>query len=82
MSVLYVRNFPQELHCKIRNLAARRHRSVGAEVIVLVEQALKQETIQEQRSESLKNIAKRRRSHVSSSESTDSLTLLREDRSR
>jgi len=82
MPTLYVRNFPEELRRKIQKLAARRHRSMGAEVIVLVEQSLEQEAVRERRSEALKNIAERRKSYIAPPESTDSLTMLREDRDR
>ena len=82
MPTLYVRNFPDDLHRKIRDLAAQKQRSVGAEVIVLVEQGIKQESLIRSRSEVLGNIAKRRRSYQSPPGAADSLTLLREDRER
>ena len=82
MHTLYVRNLPDDLYSKIRQLAARRRRSMGAEVIVLIEQALQQEAALEKQMEALDRIAERRASYKAPADSTDSLTLLREDRSR
>lgn len=79
MSTLYVRNFPDDLHSKVRTLAAQRKRSLGAEVIVLVEEGIKNEDIWERRAQALESIARRRRS---SPKSSNSLELLREDRDR
>ena len=82
MPTLYVRNFPEDLHRKIRSRAVRRHRSVGLEVIVLVEQALEHEAVRERRSEAMRNIARRRGCYTSPAGSADTLTMLREDRDR
>jgi plasmid stability protein len=79
MPTLYVRNLPDDLDKRIRSRAARERRSLGAEVIVLLEEALENEAIRERRSQALENIARRRRSMPKSS---DSLALLREDRNR
>ncbi|MCX6377331.1 MAG: hypothetical protein NTU88_15070 [Armatimonadetes bacterium] len=79
MPTLYVRDCPDDLHRKLRARAARERRSLGAEVIVLLEEALEHEAIRERRSQALENIARRRRSMPKSS---DSLDLLREDRNR
>jgi len=79
MSTLYVRDFPDELHRKVRKQAARKHHSMGAEVIVLVEQALEHQSAQERRLKALEDIGKSRESLPRSS---DSLDLLREDRDR
>lgn len=79
MSTLYVRNLPDDLDKRIRSRAARERRSLGAEVIVLLEEALESEAIRERRSQALEDIARTRRSMPKSS---DSLDLLREDRNR
>jgi len=79
MPTLYVRNLPDDLHKRIRSRAARKRRSLGAEVIVLLEGALKTEDDRERRLQALERIAERRRAMPKSS---DSLDLLREDRNR
>jgi len=82
MPTLYVRNFPEDLYRKVRSLAAKRRRSMAAEVVVLVENALEGEAIRERRSETLRNIVERRKTQKPAAGDADSLTLLREDRSR
>lgn len=79
MSTLYVRNFPDDLHSKVRTLAAQRKRSLGAEVIVLVEEGIKNEATRERRLQALDGIG---RSRESLPRSSNSLELLREDRNR
>lgn len=79
MPTLYVRNLPDDLHKRIRSRAARKRRSLGAEVIVLLEEGLKTEDNRERGLQALERIAERRRSMPRSS---DSLELLREDRAR
>jgi len=79
MSTLYVRNFPDELYRKVRERAARDRRSIGGEVIVLLEEALKTEDDRDRRLRALEDIARRREALPKSS---DSLELLREDRNR
>lgn len=79
MPTLYVRNFPEELHEKIKVLAANDHRSVSAEVVVLLERAV---TEIEQQLEALERIRERRRRNPQPPDAVDSVTLLREDRER
>ena len=40
MPSLLIKNVPEELHRRLRDRAAREHRSLNKEVIVLIEQAL------------------------------------------
>ena len=82
MPTLYVRDFPVELHEKVKKLAKQSHRSVGAEITLLVEEALKAEAIKERSLEALKRIEARRMSYVTTGNEVDSLLLLREDRAR
>lgn len=82
MPTLYVRNLPDELHRKLKRLAAERQRSLGAQVIVLLESGLEQEALIRGRAQALEQIAKRRRGFRPPSGATDSLELLREDRKR
>lgn len=43
MPTLYVRNFPDDLYHRLRERAARNHRSISAEVIAILEHMLKKE---------------------------------------
>jgi plasmid stability protein len=82
MATLYVRNFPDELYSKVKDKAAQSRRSVSAEVVMLVDEALRVEDKQEEQAEILRRIAERRRSYTPPPGATDTLTLLREDRAR
>lgn len=82
MPTLYVRNFPDHLHRKLRERATKSHRSISAEVVVLVDEALKEEEGREKQAETLRRLAENRRSYKPSPGAQDSLTMLREDRSR
>lgn len=82
MATLHVRNLSDDLYQRLQAVASREQRSIGAEVVVLLEHALDQEALREQRMEALARIAKRRRSLPRIEGATDSLTLLREDRER
>lgn len=82
MAILHVRNFPDHLHQALQALASQEQRSLGAEVTVLLEKALEQEALCKRRTAALESITRRRRSFKVPEGSADSLTLLREDRSR
>jgi len=82
MPTLYVRDFPEELHRRVRSHAQKQRRSISADVAVLIDQALAQESRRERSLEALKRIADLRRSIVLPPDAVDSLTLLREDRAR
>ncbi len=81
MATLYVRNFPDDLYEKLRDLAKANHRSLSAQVIVLIEEALKHEELREQRLQALDNMA-RRRATLEPSSGPDSLEDIREGRDR
>mgnify|MGYP003967049711 FL=1 len=40
MSTLVIKNFPEQLHAKLKVRAAEQHRSMGQEAIVLIDAAL------------------------------------------
>ena len=82
MPTLYVRNFPDHLHRKLRERATKSHRSIGAEVAVLVERGLEDEESREEQAEALRRLAENSLSYKPSPGAPDSLTMLREDRSR
>lgn len=81
MPTLYVRDFPDELHRKLRERAEREHRSIGAEVTKIVEAALESEGLRERRLKALRNIA-RRAEALEPSTGSSSLEDIREDRGR
>ena len=82
MATLHVRNVSDDLYQTIQVLASREQRSLGAEVVVLLERAVDEEALRAQRMELLERIASRRRSFRQPEGAVDSLTLLREDRAR
>ena len=88
MPTLYVRNVPEDLYQKLQELAASQHRSISAQVLTILEQALSPQT-QQAKSETTKPITEilaesRRRRRVNPSDFglPDSTTLIREDRDR
>jgi antitoxin FitA len=88
MATLYVRNLPDDLYAKLQELAASEHRSINAQVITLLEQALKTET-QQTEDERRKNVPKlleeirlRREQLPTNIEWPDSTAMIREDRDR
>jgi plasmid stability protein len=81
MPTLHVRNVPEDLHEGLRRLAERKHRSLGAEVIALLEQALSAEEVRQAQEHLLASI-RRRRSLITSTADAESVDLLREDRAR
>jgi plasmid stability protein len=80
MATLHVRSVPDELYVRLQELAAVRQRSLSAQVITLLEQALSNEERQQQQTRLLAGI--RRRRFVPPAGSPDSVALLREDRGR
>ena len=82
MSTLYVRNFPEELHRKLRELAVRNKRSMNDEAVALICKALGEEDIYQKRASILKRIAEIRTRRPATPNSANSLELLREDRER
>jgi len=88
MATLYVRNLPDDLYAKLQELAASEHRSINAQVITLLEQALKTEA-QQTEEERRKNVPKlleeirlRREKLPSDIEWPDSTAMIREERDR
>jgi plasmid stability protein len=81
MPTLHVRNVPEDLHKELQRLAERKHRSLSAEVIARLEQALSAEESREAQAQLLSSI-RRRRSLSSPKAKVDSVSVLREDRDR
>lgn len=79
MSILHVRNVPEELYTRLKESAEMQHRSLSAEVIALLEWAL---AGTERSSRALWSIRRRRFYSPTAAGAPDSTRLLREDRSR
>ncbi|MBG1259182.1 FitA-like ribbon-helix-helix domain-containing protein [Nostoc commune] len=88
MATLYVRNLPDDLYAKLQELAVSQHRSINAQVITLLEQALKTEAqqIEDQKQQNvlkvLEGSRQRRRVNPADFGLPDSTQLIREDRDR
>jgi hypothetical protein len=80
MSILHVRNVPEDLYERIRRLAQEQNRSISAQVICLLQTAVENDA-QEQH-QILQNIRRRRFYRPDRANAPDSLSLLRQDRSR
>lgn len=80
MSTLHVRNVPKNLYMRLKQRAETQHRSLSAEVITLLEWAIKEA---DRTSEfSLESVRRRRSFEPTTVGAPDSTTLLREDRER
>ena len=79
MTTLHIRSVPEDLYEQLRELAYARQRSLSAQVITLLEQALREER---QRAEQADLLASIRRRRFKPAAAIDSTVLLREDRAR
>ena len=82
MATLHVRSVPEELYEGIRSLASEWKRSLSAQVIMMLENSLREERRRPTFSEVLERIRRRRLKHPPKKGDPDSLSLLREDRAR
>lgn len=80
MATLHVRSVPEDLYERIQQLAQSRRRSLSAEVITLLYQALEDEESRKRQGKLLADI--RRRRFEPPAGAPDSVELLREDRGR
>lgn len=80
MSILHVRNVPSELYERLQQLAQARNRSLSAQVITMLSQAVEAEERRRLQAAVLDSIQGRRFRIPEDAPST--LDLLREDRSR
>jgi len=80
MSILHVRNVPEQLYERIKARAETQRRSLSAEVIALLESAL--EEAERDTATTLQAIRERRERYPISPDAPDSTLLLREDRDR
>jgi plasmid stability protein len=80
MPILHVRNVPEELYARLQRRAKAQRRSLGAEVITLLEWAVEEA---ERTSETvLTSIRRRRFFDPAAAGAPDSTTLLRQDRNQ
>ena len=80
MSILHVRNVPNGLYTRLKHRAETQRRSLGAEVITLLEWAI--EEVDRASELSLESIRLRRFFEPASVGAPDSTSMLREDRER
>jgi plasmid stability protein len=82
MPTLYVRDIPEEVLQRVKKLASQEKRSLSAEVAILLDRALQEDTLRSRRAEALDRIERRRKSFKLPPGTPDTLALLREDRAR
>ena len=80
MSILHVRNVPENLYLQLKKQADAQRRSLSAEVITLLEWAI--EEAERRPTLTLEAIRRRRTFSPAEAGAPDSTTLLREDRER
>ncbi len=80
MPTLHVRSVPEDLYDRVRQLAQLRSRSLGAQVVTMLYEALDDEEQRKDQARALTSI--RRRRFAPSKKVASSLSLLREDRRR
>ncbi len=80
MPTLHVRSVPEDLYQEIQKLAEERSRSLSAQVVTMLAQALEDEKSRKTQIRALESI--RRRRFSAPKKSPSSLEMLREDRRR
>ena len=80
MSILHVRNVPEELYARLKRRAELQRRSLGAEVLTLLEWAV--EEAERAPGDTLSSIRLRRFFNPADAGAPDSTELLRADRER
>ena len=80
MNTLHVRSVPDDLYQRLHKLAQMRNRSLSAQVIMLLSEAMDAEERQQKQAKTLNSIHRRRYSPPAGTPS--STELLREDRRR
>lgn len=82
MATLHVRNMPDELYGRLKQYAQAQNRSLSAQVITLLNQAIEHEAQRSQQQQLLDEIRRRRFVYPNDVDVEDSATLLREERER
>lgn len=83
MPILHVRNVPERIYSRLQQRAEAQHRSLSAEVVSLLDEALDAEDIRAAQADVLERMRRHRRTfRPAEAGAPDSVTLLREDRDR
>jgi plasmid stability protein len=82
VATLHVRNIPDDIYSQLQVLAQTRNRSLSAEVILLLQEALTREQARQKQVKLLADIRRRRFTYPPNKRVPDTVTLLREDRAR
>ena len=82
MATLHVRNVPDELYNRIQELAEQHRRSLSAQILMMLDRALEEESVRQNQAELLASIRARRIANPLPDGAPDTLTMLREDRDR
>jgi antitoxin FitA len=80
MPTLNVRNVPVSLHRNLRRLAKDGRRSLNAEILTILDDAVQSKKFRREQAEILRGIRRRRLAH--GSEGPGAVELIREDRER
>ncbi len=80
MNTLHVRSVPDDLYQRLQQLAKKRNRSLSAQVVEILSQALEDEEFRLKQTAVLNSI--RRRRFAPPEKTPTSLELLKEDRNR
>ena len=80
MATLHVRSVPEDLYKEVQKLAEQRNRSLSAQVVTMLAQAVEDEKSRKVQTNALASI--RRRRFAVPKKAPSSLELLREDRRR
>lgn len=78
MPTLHVRNVPESIYDRLRHRAQEQNRSLSAEVVLLLDYALKETAVSQ--ADILHRIRRRRFFNPAQVDAPDSTALLREDR--
>lgn len=82
MPTLHVRNVPEELYTQLQQVAEKENRSLTAEVIALLEDAIRQRQLHQSAGEILQRVRRRSQKVKLPKGWVDSVELIREDRRR
>lgn len=82
MPTLHVRNVPEELYTQLQQVAEKENRSLTAEVIALLEDAIRQRQLRQSAGEILQRVRRRSQKVKLPKGWVDSVELIREDRRR
>jgi plasmid stability protein len=80
MATLHVRSVPEDLYKEVQKLAEERNRSLSAQVVTMLAQAVEDEKSRKAQTKALASI--RRRRFAVPKKAPSSLQMLREDRKR